>query len=68
MKGDFFDTVADIKCERTGQTVATIDRKFFNSAQFFGAQTYAVTVCPNVDLALIAAMCICLDERRNENR
>lgn len=68
MKGNFFDTRADITCETTGQVVATIDRKFFNSGEFFGSkQTYAVTVAPNVDMALIAAMCICLDERRNES-
>lgn len=27
---------------------------------------YAVTVAPGVDLALIAAICICFDEAKNE--
>lgn len=67
MKGDFFDTSADITCETTGQLVATIDRKFFNAREIFGGQqTYVVTVAPNVDMTLVAAMCICLDERKNE--
>ncbi|EOD45603.1 putative duf567 domain protein [Neofusicoccum parvum] len=67
MKGDFFDTTADITDEATGQLVATIDRKFFNAREIFGGQqTYVVTVAPNVDMAVIAAMCICLDEKRNE--
>ncbi|KAI1323749.1 DUF567-domain-containing protein [Xylariaceae sp. FL0255] len=69
MKGNFFDTKADITDEATKQPVATIDRKFFNAREFFGGQqTYAVTVAPNVDMAIIAAMCICLDERENENK
>ncbi|KAI1814964.1 DUF567-domain-containing protein [Poronia punctata] len=67
MKGNFWNTKADIKDEATKLPVATIDRKLFNSRQIFGGQqTYAVTVAPNVDMALVAAMCICLDERRNE--
>jgi len=67
MKGNFFDTKADITDEATKQPVATINRKFFNLREvFFGQQTYAVTIAPNVDMAVIAAMCICLDERENE--
>ncbi|KAI0595297.1 DUF567-domain-containing protein [Biscogniauxia sp. FL1348] len=67
MKGDFFDRKADITDEATRQPVAHIDRKFFNMRELVGGQqTYAVTVAPNVDMAIIVAMCICLDERRNE--
>lgn len=67
MKGDFFDSSADITCQATGATVARIDRKFLNGSELlFGQQTYVVTVAPGVDMALICAMCICLDERRNE--
>ena len=67
MKGDFFDREAVITDEATGQVVARIDRQFFNARQLFaGQQTYIVTVAPNVDMVLICAMCICLDERRNE--
>lgn len=68
MKGDFFDRKADIKDEATGQTVATIDRKFFNARELLGGQqTYVVTCAPGIDMAIICAMCICLDERRNES-
>lgn len=28
---------------------------------------YFVTVAPGVDLVLIAAICVCLDERENES-
>lgn len=69
MKGNFFDTSADITNTKTGQTVARIDRKLLNAREFFAdAQTYVVTVAEGVDLALMAAMCICLDERRNEGK
>jgi uncharacterized protein YxjI len=34
---------------------------------FFDQQTYAVMVAPGVDLALIAALCVCFDEKNNEN-
>ena len=69
MKGNFFDTKADITLASTGQTVATIDRKYFNAAQILGGQqTYVVTIQPGVDMALIVAMCICLDEKQNEGK
>ncbi|KAI3325181.1 DUF567-domain-containing protein [Xylariaceae sp. AK1471] len=69
MKGNFFDTKANITDEATKQPVATIDRKFFNLREAFaGQQTYVVTIAPNVDMALIVAMCICLDERQNEGK
>ncbi|KAF2085816.1 DUF567-domain-containing protein [Saccharata proteae CBS 121410] len=68
MKGDFFDTEAQITDEATGTPVAVINRKVFNARELIGGQqTYVVTVAPNVDMALIAAMCICLDEKRNEH-
>ncbi len=67
MKGDFFSRRVDITDEATGQVVARIDRKFFNARELLGGQqTYAVTVAQGMDLAVIVAMCICLDERRNE--
>ena len=67
MKGNFLDTYADIRNAKTGQSVARIDRKMFNARELFTSQqTYVVTVAQGVDLALITAMCICLDERRNE--
>ncbi|OAG06467.1 DUF567-domain-containing protein [Paraphaeosphaeria sporulosa] len=68
MKGSFFDTSAEIiDEERGGQVVARIDRKLLSGKDiFFGQQTYAVQIMPGVDQALIAAMCICLDEKNNE--
>jgi uncharacterized protein YxjI len=52
---------------RTGILVARIDRKILSGKDiFFGQQTYGVQVAPGVDLALIAALCICLDEKNNE--
>ncbi|CAO2653318.1 Nn.00g027290.m01.CDS01 [Neocucurbitaria sp. VM-36] len=70
MHGNFFDTTADITDEtQGGLVVARIDRKILSGKDiFFGQQTYGVQVAPGVDLALIAAMCICLDEKNNEGK
>jgi hypothetical protein len=35
---------------------------------WFGKQTYAVHVAPGVDMALMAALCVCLDEKRSEDK
>lgn len=68
MKGDFFDSRAEI-ATKEGLVVALVDRKYFNAREFMGGQqTYCVTVAPNVDMALITAMCVCLDELRNESQ
>ncbi|KAF2736849.1 DUF567-domain-containing protein [Polyplosphaeria fusca] len=68
MKGNFFDTTADITDEAQGGfVVARIDRKLLSGKDiFFGQQTYALQVAPGVDMALMAAMCICMDEKNNE--
>jgi uncharacterized protein YxjI len=67
MSGNWADTTADIVDESSGLVVARIDRRLLNSGQLlFGQQTYAVTVAPGVDKALMAALCICLDEKNNE--
>ncbi|KAJ5724035.1 hypothetical protein N7488_002070 [Penicillium malachiteum] len=67
MKGGWFDHSADIVDQETGQSVARIDRKLLNGRDLlFGQQTYAVVVAPGVDAALIAALCICFDEKNNE--
>lgn len=110
MRGDFFDTQADIIDEAQNSTsfpvllvpfghptcpssnmasiqthafnrvltfslspwstdlvVARIDRKLLSGKDiFFGQQTYGVQIAPGVDMALIAALCICLDEKNNE--
>ncbi|KAJ5884865.1 hypothetical protein N7495_009375 [Penicillium taxi] len=69
MKGGWFDHTADIVNQKTGQTVARIDRKLLSGRDLiFGQQTYAVVVAPGVDAALIAALCICFDEKNNEER
>jgi uncharacterized protein YxjI len=65
VKGDWLDRSASITCG--GLPVARIGRSFFNVREIFAdKQTYFVTVAPGVDLALIAAVCICLDESENE--
>ncbi|RYP05413.1 hypothetical protein DL764_003838 [Monosporascus ibericus] len=65
MTGDFFHTSAQICGNASRSPVAIIERDFFNMREFFlDKQTYAVTIAPNVDMAIVVAMCICLDERR----
>jgi uncharacterized protein YxjI len=50
-----------------GAVVARIDRKILSGKDiFFGQQTYGAQVAPGVDLALISALCICLDEKNND--
>ncbi|KAI1463363.1 DUF567-domain-containing protein [Daldinia caldariorum] len=67
MKGDFMDTNADIIDEASGQTVATIYRDRWNARELIAdQQTYNVTIAPNVDMAIIIAMCICMDIKRDE--
>lgn len=67
MKGGWYDYSADIVNDKTGQTMARVDRKLLSGRDLvFGQQTYAVVVAPGVDAALIAALCICFDEKNNE--
>lgn len=67
MKGSWTDFSADILDESTQTVVGRIDRKLLSGRDLlFGQQTYALSVAPNVDMALMAALCICLDEKRNE--
>ncbi|KAI1764632.1 DUF567-domain-containing protein [Hypoxylon sp. FL1150] len=67
MKGDWSDTTAEITDEASGQPVAAIYRDRWNAREWLGGQqTYNVTIAPNVDMAIIVAMCICLDMKRNE--
>ncbi|KAF2845895.1 hypothetical protein T440DRAFT_493138 [Plenodomus tracheiphilus IPT5] len=68
MHGNWFDTTADIVDEAQGGiVVARINRKILSGKDvLFGQQTYAVEIAPGMDMALIAAMCICLDEKNNE--
>ncbi|RDL39319.1 uncharacterized protein BP5553_03659 [Venustampulla echinocandica] len=65
VKGDWLDRKATITMGNT--VVAQISRKFFNAREIFAdKQTYFVTIAPGVDLALIAALCVCLDEKEND--
>lgn len=42
---------------------------FFNASRFsFDKQTYYLTVAPGVDAAMMAAICVCLDEKENESK
>ncbi|KAM0344001.1 hypothetical protein ACHAPU_007903 [Fusarium lateritium] len=67
MKGNWFDFAADIFDKSTNTVVARIDRKLLSGRDvFFGQQTYALMVAPGVDMALMAALCICMDEKNNE--
>ncbi|KAL2021848.1 hypothetical protein VTK56DRAFT_6622 [Thermocarpiscus australiensis] len=69
MKGNWVDTSADIVDQATGAPVARIDRKLLNARELlFGAQTYHLTVAPGVDMALMVAMCIAMDEKNNEGK
>lgn len=65
VRGSFFDRSADITWN--GQPIAKVRRDFMNMREFFGnKQTYGVEVAPGVDLALIAAIVVGLDESQNE--
>ncbi|KAF2264245.1 DUF567-domain-containing protein [Lojkania enalia] len=68
MKGNWFDTTADITDEaQSGIVVARINRKLLSGKDIlFGQQTYALQVAPGVDMALMVAMCIAMDEKNNE--
>ncbi|KAL2158256.1 hypothetical protein VTH06DRAFT_4577 [Thermothelomyces fergusii] len=67
MRGDWLDTSADIVDAGSGAVVARIDRKLLNTRELlFGHQTYHVTIAPGADIALVVAMCVCLDEKQNE--
>jgi len=68
LRGDFFDRKASINLgSKDGPTIASIGRSFLNARQLiFDKQTYYLTVAPGVDAAMMAAICVCLDEKENE--
>ncbi|KAK4225615.1 tubby C-terminal-like domain-containing protein [Podospora fimiseda] len=69
MDGNWFDTTAEIKDQATGFVVARIQRKLFNMREaILGQQTYHLTIAPGVDVAVIVAMAIALDEKNNEGK
>lgn len=65
IKGDFFGKDATITDSKTSQVLAEVNRKLFNVGQLLqGKNTYHVSVAQGVDLILVTALCICLDELR----
>ncbi|KAK8191021.1 tubby C-terminal-like domain-containing protein [Phyllosticta capitalensis] len=63
LRGNWTHTGAEIKHEPTGQMVANITRTMKARDLFANAQTYTIFVAPNVDMALMVAICVCLDDR-----
>ena len=67
LKGDWLDRSAQVTLQ--GRPVASISRSFMNFGQLVSdRQTYYVSCAPGVDLILMAAICVCLDERENEKK
>ncbi|KAL1873647.1 hypothetical protein Plec18167_006164 [Paecilomyces lecythidis] len=67
LKGNWLDR-AEIVEKDSGAVMARIERKFLNENEIlFGKQTYTVTVAPGVDIAVIAAICICFDDKNKAN-
>ncbi|KEP45199.1 tubby C 2 protein, partial [Rhizoctonia solani 123E] len=65
LRGSFFDRSAEITCN--GQPIARISREFMNAGELlFDQQTYYLTVAPGVDVAMMVALCVCMDEKQNE--
>ncbi|SPO05163.1 related to DUF567 domain protein [Cephalotrichum gorgonifer] len=63
MEGDWRTKRAEIKDDATGAVVALISRATDAMHLLGGVQTYTVTIAPNMDMALVMAMCIALDEK-----
>jgi uncharacterized protein YxjI len=69
MNGNWRDTTAEIVDAQSGAVAARIDRKVFNLREaVMDHQTYYLTVAPGVDVALMVALCVCLDEMQNESK
>lgn len=70
LRGDFFDRAATITLgNEEGPVVGRISRDFFNAREIFsGQQTYFLTIAPGVDVALLAAICVILDETENDQQ
>lgn len=70
IRGNWLDKNAEVIDEKHhSQVVAKINRKILNTRDLvFGQQTYAVEIAPGVDAAIIAALCICFDEKNNDQR
>ena len=63
----FCVALAKMLTARVGVVVARINRKLLSGRDvLFGQQTYGVEIAPGVDMALMAALAICLDESQND--
>ncbi|PWN45189.1 hypothetical protein IE81DRAFT_320361 [Ceraceosorus guamensis] len=68
LKGDWFDRKAEITTS-DGIPVARIGRSFVNVGQlFFDQQTYFLSCAAGVDISLLLAIAVCLDEKSNEEK
>ncbi|WVQ80765.1 hypothetical protein IAT38_002870 [Cryptococcus sp. DSM 104549] len=66
LDGDWWGGSADISLPN-GTIIAQIKRKMLKAREILaGKQTYHVRIAPGVDTALIAAMCLCLDQSKND--
>ena len=63
LEADWRSKSGEIKDNETGATVARISRESSLKHYIGGAQTYTVTIAPNMDMALVMAMCVALDEK-----
>ncbi|KAL2192999.1 tubby C-terminal-like domain-containing protein [Corynascus similis CBS 632.67] len=66
-----FGSKVEIIEEASKAPVASIERKRFDSLKTLarsaaGQDTYNLTVQPQVDAALIVAMCVCMDEKKEQ--
>ena len=69
MEGNFFASSATIVDQKNSFVVGQINRKRLSGRDIlFGQQTYNLTVPAGVDLALMATMCVCMDEKNNEGK
>jgi uncharacterized protein YxjI len=57
----------DVVDKASGALAARVERKRWNVREMLAnQQTYHLMVAPGVDTSLIVAMCICLDEKREQ--
>jgi len=67
IKGDMLAHSVNIVDVATGFTVAVMTRQWLNKTQLItGRQTYVVTIAPGMDMLIVAAVVIAMDERRND--
>ncbi|KAF2755383.1 DUF567-domain-containing protein [Pseudovirgaria hyperparasitica] len=67
LKCNFFDTAQITDANNQNLPLAQINRIHFKKRDLFlGQQVYELIVYPGVDMSLMVAMCICLDEKKNE--